>query len=344
MNTDPSVGTPWAFASVLLRRRKLVLACSLSGAVLTGVVILLSPRQYTASASFVPQEPGSIQAGLGQIAAQFGLSAPKPGTTSPQFYADLLSSREILREVIVTEYSAGGAPEFKGNLVAYFRLGSDSGSGAMMLALKALRARLKVTTNRTTGVVGFEVRTRNPELSAQIADRLLALVNDYNLRRRQSQARMERTFVEKRLVEAQGELAAAEDALQRFYVTNRRYTDSPELVARQERLQRQVTMRQQLVLSLTQSFESARIDEVRDTPVLTVVEHPTGFVERMARGTIQKTIIGLLAGGFLGSLLAFLFEYVARSRQGMAGDYQEFESLLRQSGAEVRNIVSRRPR
>ena len=50
--------------------------------------------------------------------------------------------------------------------------------------------------DRPSGVVTFEVETFNPQLSAKIAQRLLDLLNRFNLETRQSQAAAERRFTE----------------------------------------------------------------------------------------------------------------------------------------------------
>ena len=63
----------WWYANVLLRRRLLILALPVITGLFVGVQSLRSPRQYTASASFVPQEAIPAQVGLAQLASQFGL-------------------------------------------------------------------------------------------------------------------------------------------------------------------------------------------------------------------------------------------------------------------------------
>src|SRR6266487_2858674 len=107
----------WFYANALLRRWVLVIALPLALCLWTGVTSLSSPRLYRASASFVPQEPATSVSGLGQIASQFGLVAPRANTASPQFYAGLLQSREILRAVVETTYAATTPKPFKGDLV-----------------------------------------------------------------------------------------------------------------------------------------------------------------------------------------------------------------------------------
>src|SRR5438445_1737700 len=109
------------------------------------------------------------------------------------------------------------------HFIHFFRIKSSSLQDAIAAAVTALRGRLVAYADRQTGVVHFEVSTTNAELSRQIANRLLALTNDFNLRRRQSQAKAEREFVERRLTEAKADLTAAEDAFSDFARRNRQF-------------------------------------------------------------------------------------------------------------------------
>jgi uncharacterized protein involved in exopolysaccharide biosynthesis len=318
----------WSYLNVLLRRRYIILALAVGGAGLGISIALTTPRQYEASASFVAQEPASSPAVMGQLAGQLDLAGLKPTSSMPQFYADLLRSREILRQLVTTRYVTSGG--FAGGLVEYFKIKSADSVEAVANAVERIREVVSTQANRATGMVTFQVRTTMAELSAPVASRLLELLQDYNLERRRSQARAEREFVEERLRQAQRELSAREEALGNFFARNRRYRDAPDLVTESERLQRQVNLRQQLYLTLAQSYEAAKIEEVRNTPVVTVVERPEGFVTPKRRGTLNKGLLGLIVGGTIGLLVAFTREYVTRSRRELSRDFQEFQDLRKE--------------
>ena len=89
----------------------------------------------------------------------------------------------------------------------------------------------------------MEVTTPWAELSRDVSRRMLELVGEFNLVTRQSRASTERAFIEDRLTEVAGELAAAEDSLEDFLRHNRRYDQSPELSFTYDRLYRQVQLR-----------------------------------------------------------------------------------------------------
>src|SRR5690242_11043905 len=114
----------------------------------------------------------------------------------------------------------------------------------------------------------------------------------------------ERQFVEARVTEAQNALHAAEERLSDFKTRNK-VIGSPELSLEQDRLQREVTLRQQVYTNLVQNEEEARIREVRDTPVITILESPRLPVLPEARQVVKKTLTGMVAGIVLGVVIAF---------------------------------------
>lgn len=323
--------TFWGYLNVLLRHRYLIIALPLLLAALTAGLTLRSARNYIATAAFMPQGPQSQESGLGMLASQFGIQVGgRSGTTSPQFYSDLLTSKEVLRDIVLTEYKAGGAKPLDGNLIKYYSISEPDRETGAALAAEYLKGSVGTGTDRATGVVRLRVQTRNPDLSVQIANRFLQLVNDYNLRRRQSQAQMERRFVEGRLATVESNLREAETALGEFYRRNRTFQGSPELVAEEARLQRRVSLQQQLIGSLSQSREAAEIEEVRNTPVITVIERPETFVEPAARGTIRKTFLALIMGFGIAVVLAFAREALSRSTPSNTSEYEEFQALRRE--------------
>ncbi len=334
--------SPWFLARVLLERRRLIVLLAVSCGLAAGLASVLTSRKYVASATFIPQEPKTPQSLISELAPQFGLSLGRANANSPDFYASLLRSKELLRDAVMAQYHVSSEPPFTGNLIAYFRIEASSPNLVMIMALRRMSDVVDVQTDRSTGVVGVDVTTDNPELSEQIAVRLLDLVNAYNLRRQQFQAKEEREFLEKRLDSAQGQLSAAEDTYSNFLMRNRRWEESPDLRGEVGRLERQVNLRQQLYVSLNQYYELAKLEEVRNTPVITVIQHPSGFVEPKRRGTPLKALAGLVLGALAGTLLALGAEGVRRKKGDGSREFVEFKASLDDARLQVRSWFRRR--
>jgi uncharacterized protein involved in exopolysaccharide biosynthesis len=305
-----------ALARLIWRERRLVVGCGIGLAILVAVLVLLWPREYTATAAFMPQSTDETLSRLSGLAAEFGVTVPNadPGD-SPAFYASLLTSRDILRAVVLTSYplSADQGDSGRASLVELYGVDGESPAIRRDKAVQRFLDDLDIETERETELIRLEVTTPWPSVSRGAAQRLLDLVSRFNLTTRQTQAGAERRFVQSRLESARGELRAAEARLQTFLQRNREFRNSPALVFENERLNREVELRQQVVTSLVQSFEQARIDEVRNTPVTTIVEPPDLPPQPDPRRLVLKTLLGLTAGLLLGTFLAAVRDFSRRA-------------------------------
>lgn len=332
--------------NVLLRHRRTVAAIPLAAALLAVLVALVLPRSYRSIASLTPQADETQLSELAGLASQFGIPIPATSTAeSPQFYAELLRTRTLLSETAVTRYNflpEGAESPIEGDLLEILGIGGDTREAAIEEAVEELADDLVgVSTDPETGVVEFSVTTRWADLSHQIAARMLELVNRFNVETRNSQAAAEREFTEGQLAEAESALRVAEDSLEAFLQRNRRYDNSPELRFQLERLQRRVDLRQQVFTSLAQSYEQARIDAVRNVPVITVVERPSRPALPEPRGLVWKALLGLFLGGVVAVSWAFGREILAASRETDPDDYAEFARLRRETGEDLRRLWRR---
>lgn len=319
---------------VLLRNRWLILGCAFLTAGVLVVYTLVQPRSWTAQASFLPQSPEKNIANLAGIAAQLGIAMPTGSMgESPVFYADLLRSREMLGAVVDTEYGFEhrGRP-VRGRLPGILEVDGRSPEIRREKAITGLAGMLGVRPSRETGVIRVAVTSEYPGLAPLLIGRMLDLLNEFNLQTRQTQAAEERRFVEERLREAREELAAAEAALETFLQRNRQFQD-PSLGFQRDRLQRRVAERQQVVTSLVQNFDHARIEEVRNTPVITVLDRPATPVLPDSRRVPLKAALGLMLGAGAGVLLAFARDLGRRHRD--EPDMRELAALREEAVAEL---------
>lgn len=330
-----------SLANVLLRHRWLLLGLPAALLLLVSACNLTQPPSYTSGGSFLPQTGGGgSQLGrLAGVASQFGVSVPtaEPGQ-GPAFYAELFRSRALLESAATTTYSVPD-PEAdsarSGDLVALLGIEAPSRDRAVAGAVDRLEEAVSVQTGPETGLVEFSVTMPSPALAEAVADRLLELVNEFNVKVRQSRAREEREFVEGRLEEAREDLEEAEDRLERFLENNRRYENSPRLRFQEQRLQRQVELRQQVVTSLAQSLEEARIEAVRSTPVISVVTSPDRPLQPDPRNLLRDGLLALFLGGLLAVGLALVWEYARSAAAEGDDDYREFEELKRETVSDV---------
>lgn len=299
----------WLVRVALRARSSLILFCVIG--LLVGVaVILVRKPQYTSSFAFLPQagQDPSKAAGLASLAGQFGISLGALGGSAqpPQLYADLLTTREVLLPIVRDSFAVQAGPAGRMSLPDFLKVRESSEPLVVDKTLRVLRRDVisSLVATRTTGMVTVNVRTHSPVVSQRIAERLLEGLNRFNLETRQSQASEERRFTESRFEAARVSLREAENRLQLFLQQNRQYSNSPQLTFERDRLQSDVSLRQQVYQSLAQQYEDARIKEVRDTPVITVIEKP--ILPARPDPQLRVWILGIsgIAGALLGLLTA----------------------------------------
>lgn len=291
--------------TTLLRARRLLARLALAGAVIGVLTGLLQKRTYSASAAFTPQSRRG-NANLSGLAAQFGIAVPAADAAqSPAFFADLVKSRELLKPLLTARF--GGADGKGGRTLAQWLepRGSTDAIRRENLITR-LANMIDPSVAQKTGVVRVTVSAPDPVLAQQVDSALLDRLNRFNLESRQSQASAERRFTEERLAQVRVSLKVAEDRLRGFMEANRNYEQSPSLRFQEERLNRDVTLQQQLFVTLSQAFEQAKIEEVRDTPVITVIERPEVPARPDSRKSILRAAIGLFVGLLVGMAIALL--------------------------------------
>jgi uncharacterized protein involved in exopolysaccharide biosynthesis len=285
----------------------------LSAALLGLAAALLLPPRYIAVASFVPERASAsrLPSGLGSLASQFGVSLGSDGLQSSRFYADVLLSRRVVEGVLRGYYSAverGVVGLDSASLLDILRIQGRDSLDRLQKGVKKLRGAMSVAPDVRTNIVTLTVAAPDPYLAAAVANRFVATVNEFNTRNRQSQAGRRRRFIEQQADSAERELRAGEDRLKSFYEQNRSWAQSPELQYRLGQLQRQVDIEKEVYLTLRRELETARIDEVNDLPLVSVIDVAVPWRERKPKRA-PIVIAGLIAGVALSLLYAYAAWY-----------------------------------
>src|SRR4051812_32665551 len=93
---------------LMLRWRRWLIGVPLGTAIVTALLILFHPRQYTTTVSFIPVVQSSSRA-LSGLAQQFGINVPgQDPMASPAFYADLITTPALLSGLAQAPYRING--------------------------------------------------------------------------------------------------------------------------------------------------------------------------------------------------------------------------------------------
>lgn len=323
----------------LIRHWRLVVGLPLLSAVLAAAISLALPLQYTATLTFLPQgESGiSLPGGLAGLASEFAIPLSRPGAT-PDFLADVLQSRELMSQILTAQFSSSNEDSTeRESLLDLLHIRGEDSNDRLQRGIRTMHRLVSVEIDRRSDVVTLRVTAPSPTLAAAVANHMVELLNQFDVNRLQSQSRARREFIEGRLQEAKAQLRAAEDEQLTFLRTNRQYQNSPLLVFEQNRLARQVELKQDVFVTLSREYEQARIAEVQNTPVLTIIDTAT---PPDRKSSPQRTLIVFLSAiGALGValFLVYLLQYREVAVQGADPHY----SALLEATARARQEAKR---
>ena len=331
-----------AFLTVLMRHRATLAIASAVGFGVFGLHAATEARLYQSVATFVVQSRASRSQVPG-VAAQLGISLGGGSdlSHSAMFYTELATARSILRRVAAREYSVTtDTGTLRGNLATFYAAEERRPRVAMAITVDRLAGSVWASTSPRADIVALRVRSPQPQLASQIASNIVAELEAYSVSRWRAQAIAERGFVESLLADAQARLNQSEEQLSTFRQINREYRNSPQLRLEDDRLTRNVSMRQQVYTSLVSTFEEARIEEMRNVAPLAIVEPPETPVSPETGTAARRTLLGLAVGLFAGILVAFLKERMDEKRAGSTRALAEYSALKSQLGGSFRRVLN----
>jgi len=251
----------------------IVIVTTAAGIVVSLLYSFIAADTWRSEASILPSS-SSRMGSLASLAGAAGLQLPALDMGEDfdsVVYPVILQSQTITEAVLESRYSYTVDGETAtGDLYAY--LGEESFDRAREGVLDIIQIR----TDSRTGVIRVSATTRSPALSQQILDVVLGELDRFNRERRISRAQRTLEFVEERVEQVSVELDAAQDALESFQEQNRNFasTTDPELLRRHAELQLQTQLKTSAYTALAAQYETARIEAVRDLPVVTLLDEP----------------------------------------------------------------------
>lgn len=209
MENELSQGKPKFsdYLYILFKWKKFIIINLLVVGLIAALIAFLIPNQYKATATIMI--PPQDQMGLGGLTSLLGgkSSIASAGSrlfgvsnTSEDLLLGIINSRTALTSVIN-----------KFNLKDYYEIEDEN----IDKLIKAFRSDLYADPNEF-GMIEFSVVNKNPNLSAEIANYLVKLVDSMNIELNIQRAKNSRVFIEKRYLQNVADLKRAEDSLYQF--------------------------------------------------------------------------------------------------------------------------------
>lgn len=339
-----------ALAKTIWNGKKTIIYSVLICMVLGIAIALLTPKEYTASTTMVPQinDGKSKMGGLSSLAAMAGLNMNVSGGAelSPNLYPQIISSVPFQLELMNTPFLFPGLQE-PVSIYEYYMdikkpdaiaLAKKYTLGLPFVILKIIIGESKVASNGTDN--RYIALSKDQEEIRQLLDKSISLeVNDKDgfltLNTSALDARLAAQVAEKALQMLQEYITTfkIEKANAQLQFIQERYKDnknefeaaqdaladfrdrnrnmtSARARTQEERLQSDYQLAFEVYSGLAQQLEQARIQVKEDTPVFSIIKPVTVPLEDNSSG-LMTLVIWTFLGGIIGIALIFGKQFLA---------------------------------
>ena len=316
----------------LVWRKKLsVIRFTIAATLFAIGISLLLPKYYIATTTILPDLDflSSLKGRLGglqDLAGDLGLGGGI-GMSPSQLYPEIIISETILRRVIYHKYQT---KKFDSSvtLIQYLEYDDQDENKNFEGCLKRMRENvLTVAVDRKTTIISVTAEITEPGLAADISNQITAELDYYQRSFRNSNAREQRKFLESRLTEVKNDLKESEESLISFREKNRMISQAPQLVLEQSRLERDVNINNAIFLQLKKQYEIVKLDEVKNTPVVLVLDSARApFKKERPRRIMIVVTVFLLS--FFGSIAWFLLQKRINDLETINPNFAEFKIFI----------------
>lgn len=242
-------------------------------------LLFLTKPYYNSTITILP-DYGGKETSLGQLSSLASLAGVSVGSGAPtEIYQNLITSESVLSPVIYSKYKTEKFSDSV-NLIQYFKIKPNASLPAdlqkrqmFLTAYNSLtKGRVNTDVDRMTKILTITSNMPEAQLSADVVNKIAESLDNYIRTKRKSYASEQREYIEKRLGQVKDSLTIAENMLKNFREQNRMVLQSPDLMLEQARLSRNVEIVNAVYIELAKQLEIAKIDEVKDTPVVNIKE------------------------------------------------------------------------
>tara|TARA_Y100000590_G_scaffold466330_1_gene641322 strand:- start:1611 stop:2774 length:1164 start_codon:yes stop_codon:yes gene_type:complete len=302
--------------NVLFQKKKYILIVSIFAMLFGLGASFLFTKYYSAQISLYPAKKDMTQ-GLAQfqsLAMNLGMNM---GENDQDFnIPDVVKSRLIANKVINQSWLDQNG--LKTNLIELwdmnkipFYVFTKSTIDSLYINEKAVerfKDHIEVFEDRLSGLITITAIMEDPLISANIANYIGSQVQLYIQKENSAQSTKEKIFISDRLAIVKSELESAELELKDFKERNRGYEDSPELFMVFSQLFREVEVKKEVYLTLQQQLELARIEEVKQSPILHILDYAVPPARKSSPNRVLFLVVFLFLG-LIYSSLSVVYRY-----------------------------------
>lgn len=263
----------WQLAGTLYRRRTFIAGVTAFAIVASVIIALLTPKWFASEARVLQPEGGGLSL-LGVVnRATGGLGSLLGGGGGYERYLAILTSRTMMEDVVK-----------RFDLVEVYEIDDDDARKAQFKATEQVSKNVSFDVALDYDYLAVVAFDKDAERAAEMANFMVARLNEENARLTSETARRTRVVIEQRLNRATADLDSARSELQTFQETH----GLVELEAQSEAMMQSVA---------TLKAEAAKLDVQYQTLAQQYgPENPQVVAARQARNAAQAGIRRALGG------------------------------------------------
>ncbi len=301
-----------AYIEIVRKNKNILVIFNSIVAVITLIILFFVVKPYyTSSVTILPdsgRKPTFNQ--LSDLAALAGISVGENAGT--EIYQNLLTAETVLAPAVYAKYKT---EEFTDsvNLIKYFEIDNYSDEPVeirkrkrFLKIKKILLGKIQTRLDRKTKILTLSVTMPESKLSAEVANNIVKSLDNYLRTKTKTYASEQSRYIEKRILQVSDSLNTAENKLKDFREKNRVIISSPALLLKQTRLLRNVKILQSVYIELNKQLELAKIEEVKDTPILNIKEYAKDPIKKAGPKRLMIFLIVFAFSSIISSLFMIL--------------------------------------
>lgn len=309
----------------------------------TYVKFIKQPLYVSRATVLLPDDSGMNLGGLAGLASQFGVQVPSASQadlSSPMLFPDLIKSRTFAEQLLDKKFYSEKFGSKRTLLDILTLRNASSKNASRNVKIVSARGKLgkivKFNKNLTSPFSVITVTTTDPTFSKILADSVLFELESLNRFYKTKSVNEKVKFIENRITSVDDDLKLSEKQLKIFNEQNRQLT-SPSLQLEQDRLSRGLDIQKGIYLTLKQQLELAKIEQIKQTSVMQVLDYPQVAIDSSNINTRVSVFISIIVGLAIGITLGFFRNYLDNDDLGERKRIRKIKSLF---NAKVKDLFN----
>tara|TARA_A100001011_G_scaffold70240_1_gene71843 strand:+ start:20920 stop:21891 length:972 start_codon:yes stop_codon:yes gene_type:complete len=262
----------------IIRQKFFVLFFSFIGTLISLVYLLFFYQpDFTSTSKIYLSDKQSNQISLGGL-SQLGFQVPFSGgsaTSQMSVIGEIVESYLFLEDLLGKEINISSSETSL--LYDWMNIGSDADNTEYKNIVNSsleLRKMITVVENYQSSIIKIEVTANNNYVAQSVNKILIESVNSLLIKKNSEKASNKLLFIDERIVEAENDLKISENRLKDFRYRNTKVSSSPDLQMQLENLLRDVNFKTNILSTLFQQREVAKIQKNEKTESFNILSDP----------------------------------------------------------------------